>query len=157
MRLPSRYTSSCGGVDTCFGSMKYIPQLKKLAEKHFNRFIRLRDQDKPCISCGKFTTLQAGHFYSGGHYSALKFDEDNCHGQCLRCNYFLSGNLIEYEKSLRQRIGDKRVEDLHIKAGIYKRTPFKWDRFFLEETIKKYREKCKDITKTTSSTITGKD
>ncbi len=125
---------------------KTIPALKKLAEKHFNKFIRLRDQDKPCISCPA-SPEQAGHFYSGGHYSALKFIEDNTHGQCKRCNYFLSGNLIEYEKSLRRRIGDDRVEQLHLKAGVYKRTGYKWDRFFLIETIEKYKEKCKSFTR----------
>jgi len=124
---------------------KTIPQLIKLCEKHFNRFIRLRDRDKPCISCPNFTTLQAGHFYSGGHYSALKFDEDNVHGQCKHCNYFLSGNLTEYEKNLRRRIGNERVEALHIKAGVYKRTGYKWDRFFLDITIKTYRQKCKEL------------
>ncbi len=129
---------------------KSIPQLKKLAEKHFNKFIRLRDQDKPCASCGRYTTLQAGHFYSGGHYSALKFDEDNVHGQCVRCNMHLHGNLIEYEKGLRRRIGNDKVEMLHVKAGAYKRTGYKWDRFFLQNTIDTYREKCKSFTSKTS-------
>jgi len=120
---------------------KTIPQLIKTAERHFNKFIRERDRDKPCISCGKYTKLQAGHFYSGGHYSALKFDEDNCHGQCLRCNYFLSGNLTLYENNMRARIGDERVEKLHFKAGVYKRQGYKWDRFFLLDVIEKYRSR----------------
>ncbi len=122
---------------------KSIPQLKKIAERHFNKFIRERDRDMPCISCPRFTTLQAGHFYSGGNYSALKFDEDNVHGQCKKCNYFLHGNLTEYEKNLRQRIGDERVEMLHIKAGSYKRTGFKWDRFTLIDIIETYKLKTK--------------
>ena len=124
---------------------KSIPQLKKIAERHFNRFIRLRDQWKPCISCGNYRELQAGHFYSAGNYSALKFNEDNVHGQCKQCNYFLSGNLTEYEKSLRLRIGNERVDKLHILAGAYKRTGYKWDRIFLNDVINTYKAKWKEV------------
>lgn len=124
---------------------KSVPQLKKIAERHFNKYIRLRDQNKPCISCSTGGAEQCGHFYSGGNYSALKFDADNSHGQCKKCNYFLSGNLTEYEKSLRRRIGDERVEKLHIKAGAYKRTGYKWDRFFLVDVIETYKQKCKSL------------
>ena len=116
-----------------------IPKLIAKATTKFNKFIRERDKDMPCISCGEYRELQAGHFYSGGHYPSLKFNEDNVHGQCKRCNYFLSGNLTEYEKNLRERIGDERVERLHFLAGYYKRTTYKWDRFFLMETINKYK------------------
>lgn len=118
---------------------KSIPALIKIAERHFNKFIRERDQGKPCVSCGKFKRLEAGHFYSAGHYSALRFEEDNVHGQCTRCNKHLSANLIEYQKNLVRRIGQERVDKLHLKAGIYKRTFFKWDRFSLINTIEKYR------------------
>lgn len=118
-----------------------MPVLSKLIQKaarKFHAYIRERDQGQPCISCGKFAPLQAGHFYSAGHYPALRFNEDNVHGQCKKCNYFLSGNLTEYEKNLRKKIGDDRVEALHLKAAQYKRQSFKWNRFFLEEIIKKY-------------------
>jgi len=41
---------------------KTVSQLKAIAVRHFHKYIRTRDQDQPCISCGKYTTLQAGHF-----------------------------------------------------------------------------------------------
>lgn len=107
----------------------------------FHAYIRERDDGQPCISCGRYTTLQAGHFYSGGKYPGLRFDSDNVHGQCLQCNYYLSGNLIEYQKNLRLKIGDERVEVLHFKAAQFKRTGYKWNRFFLEEVIEKYGKK----------------
>ena len=119
--------------------MEKIPKLIAKAVLKFHAFIRKRDQGKPCISCGAYTTLQAGHFYSAGNYPALRFDEDNVHGQCKRCNYFLSGNLTEYEKNLRERIGNERVEALHLKAAQYKRQGFKWNRFYLLEVIDKYK------------------
>ena len=47
------------------------PQLVALAQKSFNAFIRARDADKPCISCGK--PLQAatiGGAFDCGHYGS---------------------------------------------------------------------------------------
>jgi hypothetical protein len=124
---------------------KSLPQLKSIAVRHFHTFIRDRDKDKPCVSCGKYTTLQAGHFYSAGHYPGLKFDPLNVHGQCVRCNLYLSGNLINYRLRLTNRITQKQLETLDLKASIYKREGYKWDRFFLIETIDKYKDLNRDL------------
>jgi len=35
-------------------------------QKVFNQFIRMRDQEKSCIACGKFKIEHASHFYSAG-------------------------------------------------------------------------------------------
>ena len=119
---------------------KTIPQLIGLAVKYFHAYVRERDKDEPCISCGKFTTLECGHFYSAGHYPALRFDENNSAGQCKHCNQFLSGNLLEYRRGLINRKGVKVVEDLEIKAAYFKRTGYKWDRMALIEIIEKYSQ-----------------
>lgn len=120
-------------------SKKSIQSLIKLAEKHFNKFIRERDKNKPCVSCGDYKELQAGHFYSAGHYSALRFDENNVHGQCIRCNMYLSGNLNEYRKKIVKRIGINALADLDFKVDYYKKHNYKWDRFSLIEIIEKYK------------------
>lgn len=116
-----------------------IHTLINKATIRFNKYIRERDKDKPCISCGRYTTLQAGHFYSAGHHPGLRFDEDNVHGQCLRCNMYLSGNLHEYAKNLPGRIGQQRYDALCYRADAYKKTRFKWNRWYLEEIIGKYQ------------------
>lgn len=115
-----------------------VPALIKMATKHFNAYIRKRDQGERCISCGTQPMSQAGHYYSGGHYPRLKFNEDNVHGQCLPCNYFKSGNLIEYRKNLVKKIGLERVEELDM---ISRQRDFKWNRFDLILIIEKYRNK----------------
>lgn len=125
-------------------NQKTIPQLIDLAAKNFHKFIRERDKNKPCISCGKFTDLECGHFYSAGHYPALRFDEENSHGQCSRCNRFLHGNLLEYRIGLINRYGQEFVEKLETKAAYYKRSGFKWDRFTLIQTIIKYQNHGKN-------------
>lgn len=82
------------------------------AQAAFNAFIRERDKDKPCISCGRFHTgsWDAGHYRSVGAAPALRFHEDNVHRQCVPCNQHKSGNVIEYRRGLVARIGAARVE-----------------------------------------------
>lgn len=114
-----------------------VAQLKLKAQKVFNAYIRKRDEGLPCISCGTGQPQHAGHYFSAGHNSKLRFDERNVGGQCLRCNYFLHGNQLGYRKGLIQRIGLKEVEQLESEASV--KVAFKWDRFSLIDIIEKYK------------------
>lgn len=104
-----------------------LPKLLKKAQDTFNAFIRLRDCDKGCISCCG-PVQEAGHYFSQGHHSALRFNEVNTNGQCTRCNHFLSGNLINYRSGLVKRYGEPKV--LHLEASA-RRPGKKWTRFEL--------------------------
>ena len=53
---------------------KTLPKLKKECQVVFNAFIRERDKDLPCISCGRKLGLQAGHYYPTQGYDGLRFD-----------------------------------------------------------------------------------
>jgi hypothetical protein len=88
-------------------------QLKK-TQQLFNAFIRLRDADDSCVSCGRIHSGQhhAGHYRSVGSCPELRFCEDNCHKQCAPCNNHLSGNLIPYRVNLIGKIGLDRVEKI---------------------------------------------
>lgn len=110
-----------------------IPQLRAKCQAIFNRMIRERDKGKPCISCGEFKELQAGHYYSAGHHRQLALNPDNVHGQCRRCNYFLSGNLTNYRKGLIARIGQERVVALDRIAEVKRKAVN--DRFELIEFL----------------------
>ena len=81
----------------------------------FNKFIRLRDKDKGCVSCNTPLTSKydAGHFYSTGSYPELRFHEDNVHGQCVHCNQHKHGNLLEYNIKIVDRIGADKLEVLN--------------------------------------------
>ena len=86
---------------------------KNLAWKAFSRFIRLRDKDLGCISCGTKNDVvyAAGHFRSRGAIGALMFHEDNVHKQCNKyCNKELSSNYVNYKPALIEKIGLERVE-----------------------------------------------
>jgi hypothetical protein len=112
-----------------------LPKLKKKAQDVFNKWIRTRDAEERCISCGG-PVEQAGHYFSSGHYSALTFQELNVNGQCVRCNMFLSGNLIQYRMGLVRRYGEKIVKELEKQSEV--RT-YKWSRTELEDIITKYK------------------
>jgi hypothetical protein len=118
---------------------KTVAQLIKIAVRHFHLYIRNRDQGKPCISCSKKTKLQAGHFYSAGKHPQLRFNEDNVHGQCLSCNYYMSANLLNYRINLIDKIGMDRVYDLEQTVELSKKQSYKWDRFELVDIIEKYK------------------
>ena len=80
----------------------------------FNKYIRLRDQNDGCISCGSKSAYayHAGHYRSIGSAGHLRFNELNCHRQCSACNTHLSGNLIRYRLGLIRKIGIQSLEAL---------------------------------------------
>jgi hypothetical protein len=86
----------------------------------FNKYIRLRDEKMPCVSCGTAKTdiqYHAGHYKSCGAYPNLRFNELNCWKQCSACNNHLHGNIIEYRKELIKRIGVEKVEEIESKGS----------------------------------------
>lgn len=91
----------------------------KEAQSSFNAFIRERDKDLPCISCGieygenKFGgNMDCGHYRSIGSAPHLRFNTCNAHKQCVKCNRYLSSNAVEYRKGLINKIGSERVDSL---------------------------------------------
>ncbi len=131
---------------------KSLPQLIAKCQILFNEYIRNRDLSG-CdyfkrISCGQIKSerfMHAGHYYNVGQYAGLRFDEDNCHGQCNYCNTFLHGNLIEYRDNLLIKIGAKRFEILKIKALTYKRNGKKFSRFEVEDKIRELKLKLNEL------------
>lgn len=115
----------------------------KIAQQTFNQYIRLRDEGKPCISCGNENPkkINAGHFFSSGGHKAVTFDEDNVHLQCEYCNTYLSGNLINYREELIKRIGEERYESLSTKANDTAKHTVE----DLKKIIKDYKEKIKKL------------
>jgi hypothetical protein len=118
---------------------KWLNDLQKV----FNHYIRLRDADKPCISCnrplkGKF---DAGHCFSVGAYPNLRYNEDNVHGQCVHCNRHKHGNINEYIKNLPFRIGANEFETLQS----LRNSPLKLSISDIKERIDYYKLKVKTL------------
>lgn len=114
----------------------------KQAQQAVNAFIRERDSDLPCISCGTLTSAQwdAGHYRSTAAAPQLRFDERNIARQCIVCNQHKSGNLVPYRAELIRRIGIEQVEAIE--------SDHKRHRWTIEEckAIKaEYQQKLKDL------------
>jgi hypothetical protein len=90
----------------------------------FNKFIRARDAEKPCVSCGREEVEQTvggkwdcGHYLSVGSHPELRFEELNAAKQCKSCNggsgrYAKKNHTVSasYRVELINRIGIERVE-----------------------------------------------
>ena len=115
----------------------------KLAQQVFNKFIRLRDKDKPCISCGNKlgSKYDCGHFYSAGGHWSVRFDERNCSAQCVNCNQYKHGNLIAYGENLLKKIGISEFDDLSNEAMKTR----KFTKEELKEIMAIYKKKCKEL------------
>ncbi len=114
----------------------------KLTQANFNKFIRLRDDRKTCISCNKqlIGKFDAGHFYNANNHWSSRFNENNVHGQCVMCNQHLHGNLLEYRKGLIERIGIGALSELELLSN--KTRKFTIDE--LKEINEKYKQKIKE-------------
>jgi len=113
-----------------------LPKLIAKAQMLFNAFIRERDKDKGCISCGG-SVDHAGHYYSAGHHTSLRFNEMNVNGQCIKCNTYMHGNLINYRQGLVKRYGEQKV--ILLESGLHKAS--KWSRVELDVIISSYGKK----------------
>jgi hypothetical protein len=78
----------------------------------FNLFIRTRDADLPCISCGRTKVRQwhAGHLKTRGAHPELAIHEWNVNKQCSQCNDHMSGNVEAHRQGIKERYGQERLD-----------------------------------------------
>jgi len=84
----------------------------KDTQQAFNEWVRLRDSDLPCVSCGRHHDGQyhAGHYRTVAANPAIRFEPLNTHKQCAPCNNHKSGDIVNYRIELVKRIGAEAVE-----------------------------------------------
>ncbi|HET8689354.1 MAG TPA: recombination protein NinG [Methanosarcina sp.] len=117
--------------------------LKRKAIQVFNAYIRKRDENLACVSCGYkdgARQIHAGHYRPAGNVAILRFDERNVHAQCSICNNHLSGNLVNYRKELINRIGLDQVEELEATNE-----PKQYTIKDYTEIIRTYKAKIKEL------------
>lgn len=118
---------------------------KGLARQTMQRWVRLRDEQLPCISCGTYVTNQwdGGHYYKAELYSGVIFNEINVNKQCCECNGDnMHGNPIEYRKGLIRKYGEAKVMELDVLA--IQKKQYSWTRDELIEITNKYKLKIKN-------------
>lgn len=103
--------------------LKSINDYAAEAQAAVNLYVRLRDHNKPCVSCGcsKVSVFggyrgaggwDAGHYRSRGAAAHLRFNLLNIHKQCVKCNRDRSGNVVDYRIRLIERVGKSAVESI---------------------------------------------
>lgn len=94
-----------------------------------------------CYSCSKIAhwkDLQCGHFISRAHMNT-RWDEKNVRSQCVGCNVFKNGNMVEYSYRLLKEIGEGGMDELMEK----KKETRQWSISELKDEIKRYKDKIK--------------
>ena len=119
--------------------LKTLGKFESEAKTEFQKYIRKRDAEFPCISCGTVTAdlWDGGHFKKAEIYSGVIFDEMNCHKQCRKCNRFLGGNELNFREGLIARYGEDYVLQIEQKA-VHTRN-YKFTKDELKELREKYR------------------
>lgn len=84
----------------------------KQAQQAVNAFVRARDSNLPCVSCGTTSAAQwdAGHYRTTAAAPQFRFDPRQIQKQCSVCNQHKSGNIVPYRVELIKRIGIETVE-----------------------------------------------
>ena len=106
--------------------LKTMKEFEYDARKSFQKWVRMRDKDMPCISCGIEQTelWDGGHYKKAEMYTGVIFDENNCHKQCRKCNRFLGGNELNFREGLIQRYSLEYVESIELKANELRKHKF---------------------------------
>jgi len=139
-------------------SKKSLPDLLKLATKHFNEYIRKRDLGWNnyfyCPSCKKmhkkeFDNYHACHLFDSNQNPHLKYDERNCFGGCREANFYKHSSNEEslklFHEFVEMEIGEEEYKSLCDKQKEIKQISWKWDRSDLIDVIEKYKKKIKSL------------
>lgn len=101
--------------------------IKAKLTKACHLYIRTRDKDEPCISCGRYDPeikealtggkWDAGHYKSKGAFPEQRYNEYNIHKQCKSCNggackFAKKAHTVQqsYKVNLIEKIGLRHVE-----------------------------------------------
>jgi hypothetical protein len=126
--------------------MKTLGDYEKEARRFYQKFIRLRDANEPCISCGCTTAKQwdAGHYFKAELFTGYIFTEPLCNKQCSRCNDLYSGNEIMYRIGLVKKIGEETVKEYE--ANMNNARVYKFTKPELIDIKEFYKNKIKELT-----------
>lgn len=128
--------------------LKTKAQHMREAQQAFNAYIRERDRDLPCISCGNTNpggdprggVWDCSHYRSVGASPELRFEPLNAHKGCKQCNRDKSGNIVEYRLRLIDKIGQRALDWLE-----GKHEPKRYTIEELKEIKAAYRAKVREL------------
>ena len=126
--------------------MRIDEEIREL-DSMFSEIVRRREADSngyvPCITCGKrhhWKDLDCGH-YIGRRHTLTRYDDRNCHPQCISCNRFNYGEEELYRNKLIEMYGIEAVEELER----CKNKSYKFDKVEKEQLKEKFKQELLNI------------
>lgn len=99
--------------------------LKRLAQITVNKYARFRDEYENglrCCTCGKTDgKFDGGHFLPTSGYSAIRYNTNQIHLQCINCNQYNAGRYKEYKVFMIEKYGEEYVEALEATKTVHRR------------------------------------
>jgi hypothetical protein len=137
------------GIEHEAAGVVRIRDLEKKLDRVFSEYIRLKAADEngivQCVTCGNYhhwREVHCGHFIPRAR-KATRFNEMNCHPQCVRCNTFRGGEHDIYRLYLIGKYGKEAVEKLETLAWLGGSD----DVFSLQIKLEEYKPKVKQLKK----------
>ena len=128
-------------------TQKSASKLKRELDRVFSLYIRQFWANNgglaSCYTCGKilhWKQLQCWHFIPR-NILITRWNEDNCRPQCVGCNVFGNGKILDFEDRLIREIGQKEVDKL--KASRFK--IMKVDAIWYLEEISHYKQELENL------------
>lgn len=115
----------------------------------FGNYIKLKHSNNGicyCCTCNKVLhlgteDLQAGHYIKRQRWS-IRWNEYNVNPQCIKCNYYLSGNESAYSNFIINRYGLDVYNKLHLATKVINKKPSIEE---VEKLILYYEMKIKEL------------
>ena len=115
--------------------------------KVFSEYIRRRDADSngicTCFTCcfkGEWKRFDCGHGIGRQHW-ATRYNEQNNHAQCKRCNGFEGGRREVYKQRMNERYGENTWELMELASKKAK----KLSQFEIDTLTKFYKQKILEL------------
>ena len=122
--------------------------LKELAQKIVNQYARIKDEKERgyvCCTCGHSSgQMDGGHFLPTSSYSAIRYNTNQIHLQCKKCNRFNGGMPKEYRIFMINRYGLQYVEKLEATKGELRQ----YSTEYYQKLISVIRRKTRKLQKT---------
>jgi len=119
--------------------------LKRNAQMLINKYARLRDYNENglrCVTCDSKTGKRdGGHFLPTSGYSAIRYNTNQIHQQCVKCNQYQGGMPKEYRLFMIEKYGTEYVENLEAQKGVLR----SYDVAYYQKLIRVVRKKIKKL------------
>lgn len=116
------------------------------AQSLINKYARLRDERQRghiCCTCNGKGKMDGGHFLPVLTHKSIRFNVNQIHQQCVKCNQHNSGMRHEYKIFMINKYGLEYVEQLEASKGALKSYSIE----YLQRLIKITNKKINILTK----------